>query len=148
MKSKHVTFLALIAVPIAFCGGIGVGAYCFTPHNVEQTLEFSLEKLEKELDENGDFRQAHLNTLSGYLLGIATMQCDWAGLEICNRDDYGKIEAEYLKEDKAWDRAFHAEQAKPSEFEGGSMAPFDSNMRLYSLLRERLKILNKKYRRH
>ncbi|MDD3663243.1 MAG: hypothetical protein PHT84_05270 [Candidatus Pacebacteria bacterium] len=147
MKPKLKMLIAMIAVAVAFCGGIGVGAYCFMPHNVEQVLDLSRKKLEKELMENGDFSQTHLNTLSGYLREITYMQCYWIGLEICNSDYYSKIEPEYLKEYESWHQAFHAEDEKPSEYEGGTMAPLDCNMRLYGLLCERLNTLNTKYRK-
>ena len=58
---------------------------------------------------------------------------------------YESIEADFQKDEQRWKENLKREQSKPSEFEGGSMAPADHNMRMTALVEKRIKELKQKW---
>ena len=50
--------------------------------------------------------------------------------QVLRQSNYESIEAEFQKDEQRWEEDLKKEQEKPSEFEGGSMAPADHNMRM------------------
>ena len=58
---------------------------------------------------------------------------------------YESIEADFQKDEQRWEENLKREQSKPSEFEGGSMAPADHNMRMTAFVEKRIKELKQKW---
>ena len=48
---------------------------------------------------------------------------------------------------EAWEKRAEAEAQKPSEFEGGSMAPCDHNLRMTFFIQKRIKELKNKWKK-
>ena len=53
---------------------------------------------------------------------------------------------EFMADCKEWEKKAEVEAARKSEFEGGSMAPCDKNMRMAYFVRKRIQELNAKWR--
>lgn len=107
--------------------------------SIEETLAFAQENIARELFDNYTFNQASLTTAANFLFTVSEMQIYWFKLrKIWNAPNYGKIERDYIINSQEWEKKYEDAQKTPSEFEGGSLAPMDTNMRLNNLLQERL----------
>ena len=89
--------------------------------------------------------QSEMTMVAGFQLALAQMELDHVRYTIWNQSNYGKIEAAFHKDEEAWERRLKAEMEKPSEFEGGSMAPMDNNQRMTALIDARIAELKEKW---
>ena len=94
---------------------------------------------------NEAMTQAEVTTLSEFQLHLAQMELYQVRYTIWNQDNYGQIEAEFQKDEQRWEENLKKEQEKPSEFEGGSMAPMDHNMRMTAFVEKRINELKQKW---
>ena len=83
--------------------------------------------------------------MSEFQFHLAQMELYHVRYTIWNQKNYEKIEADFQKDEQAWEQLFKDEQEKPSEFEGGSMAPMDHNMRMTSFIEKRISELKSKW---
>ena len=91
--------------------------------------------------------QSEMNIVSGYLAELARMERYMIEYRIWNQPGYEKIEKSFWEDCKAWERRSESEARKPSEFDGGSLAPCDLNLRREHLEQERIDELKTRWRR-
>ena len=60
-------------------------------------------------------------------------------------DSISTDKSDFQKDEQRWEEELKKEQAKPSEFEGGSMAPMDHNMRMTAFVEKRITELKQKW---
>ena len=94
---------------------------------------------------NEAMTQSEMTTLSEFQLTLAQMELYHVRYTICNQENYESIEAEFQKDEQRWEENLKKEQSKPSEFEGGSMASMDHNMRMTAIVENRIKELKQKW---
>ena len=82
--------------------------------------------------------QSEMSMVSGFQLQLALMELYHLRYTIWNQSNYSKIEADFQKNEEAWEQLYKKEQEKPSEFEGGSMAPMDHNLRMVAFIEKRI----------
>lgn len=115
------------------------------PISVNKELRRTQSRLQYLLMNDGSFTQVYLTNLTSYIRQLADMELYWINLQIWNQPNYGKIEEEYGKDEKAWQERLEAEINMPSDFEGGSMAPMDRNLRVTALINERIEEIKQKW---
>ena len=126
-------------------GGASVGyAYANRDLGVQGELRDARNKLNHYMV-NEAMTQAEVTTLSEFQLHLAQMELYYVRYTIWNQDNYGQIEAEFQKDEQRWKENLKKEQEKPSEFEGGSMAPMDHNMRMTAFVEKRINELKLKW---
>ncbi|MBO5992486.1 MAG: hypothetical protein J6R00_12650, partial [Lentisphaeria bacterium] len=139
MKKKLVGFVygipLLLAVSACGCAG--------TKH--KPGVGDILREARVKLDANYTGTQSEMTIISQFQLQLATMELYYARYAVWNRSDYGKIEADFLKDEELWEQELKKEQKKPSEFEGGSLAPMDHNLRMTSFIEKRVAELKSKW---
>lgn len=96
---------------------------------------------------NDAMTQSEMNILSEYLVQIANMEKYLLEYRIWNQPGYEKIEKAFTADCEAWEKRADAEAKKPSEFEGGSMAPCDHNLRMTGFIEKRIEELRTKWRK-
>ncbi|MBE6399189.1 MAG: hypothetical protein E7041_03490 [Lentisphaerae bacterium] len=96
---------------------------------------------------NNAMTQSEINILSQYMLQLANMEKYLIEFRIWNQHGYEKIEKAFMADCKAWDKRAEAEEQKPSEFEGGSMAPCDHNLRMTFFVQKRIEELKNKWQK-
>ena len=89
--------------------------------------------------------QSEMTTLSEFQLHLAQMELYHVRYTIWNQENYESIEVEFQKDEQRWKEDLKKEQAKPSEFYGGSMAPMDHNMRMTAFVENRINELKLKW---
>ena len=94
---------------------------------------------------NEAMTQSEMTTLSEFQLTLAQMELYHVRYTIWNQENYESIEAEFQKNEQRWEENLKKEQSKPSEFEGGSMASMDHNMRMTAIVENRIKELKQKW---
>ena len=94
---------------------------------------------------NDAMTQGEMTTLSEFQLHLAQMELYHVRYTIWNQSNYEKIESEFQKDEQLWEENLKKEQNKPSEFEGGSMAPMDHNMRMTAFVEKRIAELKQKW---
>jgi hypothetical protein len=94
---------------------------------------------------NNAMTQSEMNILSQYMLQLANMEKYLIGFRIWNQTGYEKIEKEFMADCEAWEKRADAEAKKPSEFESGSMAPTDHNLRMSDFVEKRIEQLKLKW---
>ena len=94
---------------------------------------------------NEAMTQSEMTTLSEFQLTLAQMELYHVRYTIWNQENYESIEADFQKDEQRWEENLKKEQAKPSEFEGGSMAPADHNMRMTAFVENRIAELKQKW---
>ena len=111
---------------------------------VQEELRDARNKLNHYLV-NEAMTQSEMTTLSEFQLHLAQMELYYVRYTIWNQENYESIEAEFQKDEQRWEENLKKEQAKPSEFEGGSMAPADHNMRMTAFVEKRIAELKQKW---
>lgn len=135
----------IVCGAVLLLGGAGGGyAYANRDLGVQSELRDARKKLEHYLTNVAE-TQGEMTTLSEFQLHLAQMELYHVRYTIWNQKNYGEIESDFLKDEKVWEEKFKEEQQKPSEFEGGSMAPCDHNMRMTAFIEKRIKELNAKW---
>ena len=81
------------------------------------------------------------------MVELANMERHLLEYRIWNQPNYDKIEKVFSADCKAWEKRADAEAKKPSEFEGGSMAPCDHNLRMTGFIEKRIEELRNKWRK-
>ena len=115
--------------------------------HTEQNLgiQGELRDARMKLEANYTGTQVEMTMVSEFQLNLALMELHHVRYTICNQNNYGKIEAVFMKDEQDWEQLFKKEQEKPSVFEGGSMAPMDHNMRMTALVEKRIAELKAKW---
>ncbi len=144
LHSRKTALKVTVAVSL-LAGAFAAGRWTGHPVSVETELRHAQDRLEYLFANEGDFRQAHLTTVSAYIRQLADMELYWISLRIWNQPDYGKIEKDYMQDEQAWEKRLQDEASKPSEYEGGSMAPMDCNMRLAAMINQRIDDVKNKW---
>ena len=99
----------------------------------EDELSATRSKLEHYLL-NDAMTQQEMNLISTYMVQLATMEKYLIEYHIWNQPNYKEIEKAYIADCEAWEKLAEAEAKKPSEYEGGSLAPMDHNLRMTTFL--------------
>ena len=139
-------FIAEVACgAILFAGGL-CGGYAYANRNlgVQGELRDARNKLEHYML-NDAMTQGEMTTLSEFQLSLAQMELYHVRYTIWNQENYESIEADFQKDEQRWEEELKKEQEKPSEFEGGSMAPMDHNMRMTAFVEKRINELKLKW---
>ena len=123
------------------CGGC---AYGNRNLGVQGELRDARNKLNHYLV-NEAMTQSEMTTLSEFQLTLAQMELYHIRYTIWNQENYESIEVEFQKDEQRWEENLKKEQSKPSEFEGGSIAPMDLNMRMTAFVEKRIKELKQKW---
>ena len=111
----------------------------------EDELARSRERLEHYLMNNA-MTQSEMNVLSQNMVELANMERYLLEYRIWNQSNYDQIEKAFTADCEAWEKQADAEAKKPSEFEGGSMAPCDHNLRMTGFIEKRIEELRTKWR--
>ena len=112
----------------------------------EDELSSTRNRLEHYLMNNAT-TQSELNILSQYMVELANMERYLLEYRIWNQSNYDKIEKAFTADYEAWETRADAEAKKPSEFEGGSMAPCDHDLRMTGFIEKRIEELRTKWRK-
>ena len=118
----------------------GIGCGC-----CNSSIQTELCQTRKRLDRYYTGTQSEMTMLSDFQFSLAQMELAHIRYTICNQFGYEKIEADFRKNEQAWERRFAEEMNKSSEFEGGSATPMDHNRRLTALIEERIVELKKNW---
>lgn len=142
-KKRYIAEIVCGAVLLT--AGIG-GSYAYANRNlgVQGELRDARNKLEHYML-NDAMTQGEMTTLSEFQLSLAQMELYHVRYTIWNQENYESIEADFQKDEQRWEEELKKEQAKPSEFEGGSMAPMDHNMRMTAFVEKRINELKLKW---
>ena len=108
-------------------------------------IQGELRDARLKLDANYTGTQTEMTMVSEFQLNLARMELSHLRYLIVNQGDYGKIEEDFRKDEQAWEQRFKDEQEKTSEFEGGSMAPMNFNMRMTAFIESRITELKAKW---
>ena len=108
-------------------------------------IQGELRNARLKLDANYTGTQTEMTMVSEFQLNLARMELAHLHYLIVNQSNYGKIESAFRKDEQAWEQRFKDEQEKTSEFEGGSMAPMDHNMRMTAFIESRITELKAKW---
>ena len=139
-------FIAEVACGAILLAGGLCGGYAYANRNlgVQGELRDARNKLEHYML-NDAMTQGEMTTLSEFQLSLAQMELYHVRYTIWNQENYESIEADFQKDEQRWDEELKKEQEKPSEFEGGSMAPMDHNMRMTAFVEKRINELKMKW---
>ena len=139
-------FIAEVACGAILLAGGLCGGYAYANRNlgVQEELRDARSKLEHCML-NDAMTQGEMTTLSEFQLTLAQMELYHVRYTIWNKSNYEKIESEFQKDEQLWEENLNKEQNKPSEFEGGSMAPMDHNMRMTAFVEKRINELKLKW---
>ncbi len=132
---KQIVFSVLILLTVTGC----------VSRLPEDELRSTRNRLEDYLW-NDAMIQSEMNILSQYMLQLANMEKYLLKYRIWNQTGYEKIEKAFMADCEAWEKRAEAEAQKPSEFEGGSMAPCDHNLRMTFFVQKRIEELRTKWR--
>ena len=112
----------------------------------EDDLSETRSKLEHYLM-NDARTQSEINLVSSYMVQLANMEKYLLEYRIGNQANYDQIEKEFNADCEAWEKRAEAENLKPSQFEGGSLAPMDHNLRMTNFIEKRIHELRTKWRK-
>ena len=112
----------------------------------EDDLSETRSKLEHYLL-NDARTQSEMNLVSSYMVQLANMEKYLIEYRIWNQSNYDQIEKEFNADCEAWEKRAEAENQKPSQFEGGSLAPMDHNLRMTDFIEKRIEELRTKWRK-
>ena len=112
----------------------------------EDDLSETRSKLEHYLL-NDARTQSEINLVSSYMVQLANMEKYLLEYRIWNQSNYDQIEKEFNADCEAWEKRAEAENLKPSQFEGGSLAPVDHNLRMTDFIEKRIEELRTKWRK-
>ena len=127
---------------LLLAAGFG-GGYVYANRNLG--IQGELRDARMKLNDNFTGAQSEMTTLSEFQLTLVQMELYHVRYTIWNQKNYEQIEAAFLKDEENWDKELKKEQKKPSEFEGGSMAPMDHNMRMTAFVEKRIAELKEKW---
>ena len=147
MKLKRGKFLVKLGVLGLLLGVVGTVLLFLLvePDPPVRRIQEELRNARTKLDDCYTGSQSEMTMVAGFQLALAQMELDHVRYTIWNQSNYGKIEAAFHKDEEAWERRVKAEMEKPSEFEGGSMAPMDNNQRMTALIEGRIAELKEKW---
>ena len=91
--------------------------------------------------------QSEMNLVSFYMVQLANMEKYLLEYRIWNQSNYDQIEKDFHADCEAWEKRAEAENQKPSQFEGGSLAPMDHNLRMTDFIEKRIHELRTKWRK-
>lgn len=91
--------------------------------------------------------QSEMNLVSSYMVQLANMEKYLIEYRIWNQSNYDQIEKDFHADCEAWEKRAEAENQKPSQFEGGSLAPMDHNLRMTNFIEKRIHELRTKWRK-
>jgi hypothetical protein len=135
----------IVCGAVLLFGGASVGyAYANRNLGVQGELRDARNKLNHYLV-NEAMAQSEMTTLSEFQLHLAQMELYHVRYTIWNQENYESIEAEFQKDEQRWEEDLKKEQEKLSEFECGSMAPMDHNMRMTAFVEKRINELKLKW---
>ena len=92
-------------------------------------------------------QQQEMNVISYHMVVLANMEKYLIEYRIWNQTNYAQIEKEFNADCEAWEKRAEAEAQKPSQFEGGSLAPMDHNLRMTGFIEKRIHELRTKWRK-
>ena len=121
----------------------GVTGYAYAERN--RGIQGELRDARYKLESNYNGTQSEMTTVSEFQLTLVQMELYHVRYTIWNQANYAKIESDFLKDEQRWEKEFKKEQQKPSEFEGGSMAPMDRNLRMTAFVEKRIAELKSKW---
>ena len=101
-------------------------------------IQGELRNARIKLEANYTGSQSEMTMVSEFQLQLAMMELYHVRYTIWNQRNYGQIESDFQKNEQAWELILKKEQEKPSEFEGGSMAPMDYNLRMLAFIEKRI----------
>ena len=133
---KQIIFSTLILLTVTGCA----------TRLPEDELSSTRNRLEHYLMNNA-MTQSEMNILSQYILQMTNMEKYMIEYRIWNQPNYDKIEKVFSADCEAWEKRADAEAKKPSEFEGGSTAPCDHNLRMTGFIEKRIEELRTKWRK-
>ena len=110
----------------------------------ENELSSTRNRLEHYLMNNA-MTQSEMNILSQYMVELANMERHLLEYRIWNQSNYDQIGKAFTADCEAWEKRAEAEAQRPSEFEGGSMAPTDHNLRMSGFIEKRIEELKLKW---
>lgn len=141
MKNSFVFISCLALLGI----GVSSGCTCVKPNQgIQGELRHTRKKLKFYMT-NEAITIGEMTTLSEFQFHLAQIELYHVRYTIWNQKNYEKIEADFQKDEQAWEQRFKDEQEKTSEFEGGSMAPMDLNMRMTAFIEKRISELKAKW---
>ena len=111
----------------------------------EEELRLTRERIDKYLFNEENLTQSEMTILSEYELQLAGMEQYMIEYRIWNQSGYEKIEKPFMADCERWRKEMEEENRKPSEFEGGSLAPMDHNLRMTGLVQKRIDELKSKW---
>lgn len=124
----------------------GFGGGCACAHiGRDAGIQEVLGDARKKLEANYTGAQSEMTIVSEFQLELAQMELYHVRYTVWNREDYAEIEAAFRRDEQAWEKKLKAEQQKPSEFEGGSLAPMDHNLRMTGFVERRIAELREKW---
>ena len=132
----------MIAGTAILLGGFG-GGVVYAERNLG--IQGELQATRQKLDANYTGSQSEMTFVSECQLALAQMELDHLNFSIWNQRNFNKIEAEFQNDVKNWEDKLQKEMSVPSEFEGGSFAPMDHNIRMTSLVEKRINELKRKW---
>ena len=132
---KQIIFSVVILLAVTGC----------TTRLPEDDLSETRSKLEHYLM-NDARTQSEMNLVSSYMAQLANMEKYLLEYRIWNQSNYDQIEKEFNADCEAWEKRAEAENLKPSQYEGGSLAPMDHNLRMTGFLEKRINELRTKWR--
>ena len=112
----------------------------------EDDLSETRSKLEHYLM-NDAMQQQEINLISTYMVQLANMEKYLIEYRIWNQANYDQIEKDFHADCEAWEKLAEAENKKPSQYEGGSLAPMDHNVRMTGFIEKRIEELRTKWRK-
>ena len=96
---------------------------------------------------NDAMQQQEINLISTYMVQLANMEKYLLEYRIWNQSNYDQIKKDFHADCEAWEKRAEAENQKPSQFEGGSLAPMDHNLRMTDFIEKRIHELRTKWRK-
>lgn len=133
---KQIIFSVVILLAVTGC----------TTRLPEDDLSETRSKLEHYLM-NDARTQSEMNLVSSYMVQLANMEKYLLEYRIWNQSNYDQIEKEFNADCEAWEKRAEAENLKPSQYEGGSLAPMDHNLRMTDFIKKRIHELRTKWRK-
>ena len=112
----------------------------------EDVLKEARSNLEHYLTKDA-MTQGEMNIISSHMLQLANMEKYLIEYRIWNQANYDYIEKEFQADCEAWEKRAEAENQKPSQYEGGSLAPMDHNLRMTGFIEKRIHELRIKWRK-
>jgi len=111
----------------------------------EEELRQARERIDRYLFNEETLTQSEMTILSSYELNLAFMEHYLTEYRIWNQPGYKEIEKQFMEDCERWRKELETESQKPSEFEGGSLAPMDHNLRMTQFVQKRIDELKTKW---